>query len=148
MKVHNCTTNEEGGNPAYMDLVPGLSHHHRHTCLVPEGLRPGCPVQLPWSCGDSQPCGSGEWPTHPATRRGPTTASTEEGEPSLSPSRTTTIEEGEASTKGSTVPRGHDLLQHDIEEGVEVVGTSTTEPVAGHDNEKCSPRSAHGRGLG
>jgi hypothetical protein len=33
---------------------------------------------------------------------------------------------------------GHDLLQHDIEEGVEAVGRSTTEPmslVAGHDDD-------------
>jgi hypothetical protein len=53
MKAHNDTATEEGGNLAYMALVASLGHR-RHTCLDPEGLRPGrlepeapCPRQLP-----------------------------------------------------------------------------------------------------
>jgi hypothetical protein len=63
----------------------------------------------------------------------------EEGEPSLSLSRTSTTVEGEPLTKASTVACGHDLLQHDIEEGGEAVGRNTTEPVVRHDAENRGP---------
>jgi hypothetical protein len=75
---------------------------------------------------------------------------TKEGEPFLSPSRTSMTVEGESSTKASTVARGHDLLQHNIKEGVASVEMSTIEPMVRHDdhNEKRGSRSVHGRGLG
>jgi hypothetical protein len=55
--------------------------------------------------------------------------------------------------KASLVACGHDLLQHDIKEDVEVVGKSTIEPmspvVRHDDNDKnLGPRSAHVRELG